>query len=116
MLANSRQERLRTLAQSLKVKQNQISQLPEIVSQVALSRPKQPRRNTAPLEVQLSDELAESLRLLKPEGNLFRDRYRSMVERGLVEGRFAPNMRGRKYPVKYVEKYDYKHWGKYYQK
>jgi nucleolar protein 53 len=70
----------------------------------------------APLEVQLSDELAESLRLLKPEGNLFRDRYRSFVERGIVEPRFAPNKRGRKYPVKYVEKYDYKHWGKYYGK
>jgi nucleolar protein 53 len=70
----------------------------------------------APLEVQLSDELAESLRELKPEGNLFRDRYRSLVERGIVESRFAPSKKGRRYPLKYVEKYDYKHWGKYYGK
>jgi nucleolar protein 53 len=71
---------------------------------------------TAPLEVQLSDELAESLRLLKPEGNLFRDRYRSLVERGVVEPRFVPAKKSKRYGTKYVEKYDYKHWGKYYAK
>jgi len=106
----------------LKAKRKQLATLPELLSQVSLPQGKAIRQKkpkelpTAPLEIQLSDELAESLRLFKPEGNLFRDRYRSMVERGIVEGRFAPNTRGRKYPLKYVEKYDYKHWGKYYQK
>ena len=46
---------------------------------------------TAPLEVQLSDESVESLKLLKPEGDLFRDRDRNLVERGIVEPRFGPN-------------------------
>jgi nucleolar protein 53 len=39
------------------------------------------------LELVLPDELQESLRLLKPEGNLMRDRYRSMLIRGKVESR-----------------------------
>ncbi|KAH8172572.1 nop53 (60S ribosomal biogenesis) domain-containing protein [Sarocladium implicatum] len=39
------------------------------------------------LELVLPDELQESLRLLKPEGNLLKDRYRSMLVRGRVESR-----------------------------
>ncbi|KAL2206717.1 P60-like protein [Sarocladium strictum] len=39
------------------------------------------------LELVLPDELQESLRLLKPEGNLLKDRYRSMLVRGKVESR-----------------------------
>ncbi|KAG9246552.1 ribosome biogenesis protein Nop53/GLTSCR2 [Calycina marina] len=39
------------------------------------------------LELVLPDELQESLRLLKPEGNLLKDRYRSLLVRGKVEGR-----------------------------
>ncbi|KAL6881482.1 P60-like protein [Trichoderma novae-zelandiae] len=37
------------------------------------------------LELVLPDELQESLRLLKPEGNLLKDRYRNMLLRGKVE-------------------------------
>jgi len=39
------------------------------------------------LELVLPDELKESLRLLKPEGNLLKDRYRSLLVRGKVESR-----------------------------
>lgn len=39
------------------------------------------------LELVLPDELADSLRLLKPEGNLLKERYRSVLVRGLVESR-----------------------------
>ncbi|KAI6782733.1 uncharacterized protein J7T54_000876 [Emericellopsis cladophorae] len=39
------------------------------------------------LELVLPDELQDSLRLLKPEGNMMRDRYRSMLVRGKVEAR-----------------------------
>lgn len=39
------------------------------------------------LELVLPDELQDSLRLLKPEGNLLKDRYRSLVVRGRVEAR-----------------------------
>jgi len=124
-LRQQEQTRLRLLAQTLKQKHKQVSNLPSLLSQITLHSAKQsqgvkskkPKElPVAPLELQLSDELAESLRLLKPEGNLFRDRYRSFVERGIVEGRFQKNRRGRKFPVQYVEKYDYKHWGKYYGK
>lgn len=39
------------------------------------------------LELVLPDELQDSLRRLKPEGNLLKDRYRSMVVRGRLEAR-----------------------------
>lgn len=39
------------------------------------------------LELVLPDELQDSLRLLRPEGNLLKDRYRSMLLRGKVEAR-----------------------------
>lgn len=39
------------------------------------------------LELVLPDELQESLRLLKPEGNLLKDRYRNLLVRGKVETR-----------------------------
>ncbi|KAG6018281.1 hypothetical protein E4U43_005698 [Claviceps pusilla] len=39
------------------------------------------------LELVLPDELEDSLRRLKPEGNLLKDRYRSLLVRGKVEAR-----------------------------
>jgi nucleolar protein 53 len=39
------------------------------------------------LELVLPDELQDSLRLLKPEGNLLKDRYRSLIVRGKLEAR-----------------------------
>jgi nucleolar protein 53 len=59
------------------------------------------------LELVLPDELQDSLRLLKPEGNLLKDRYRSMLVRGKMESR-------RKIPfkkqakMKVTEKWTYK--------
>ncbi|KAL8678885.1 MAG: hypothetical protein Q9186_004820, partial [Xanthomendoza sp. 1 TL-2023] len=40
-----------------------------------------------PLELVLPDELRDSLRLLKPEGNLLRDRFRNIMLRGKLETR-----------------------------
>lgn len=40
-----------------------------------------------PLELVLPDELQDSLRKLKPEGNLMDDRYRTMVIQGKMESR-----------------------------
>ncbi|PYH68825.1 Nop53-domain-containing protein [Aspergillus vadensis CBS 113365] len=40
-----------------------------------------------PLEVVLPDELQDSLRLLKPEGNLLDDRFRTLVVQGKLESR-----------------------------
>lgn len=39
------------------------------------------------LELVLPEELQDSLRLLKPEGNLLKDRYRSLLVRGKMESR-----------------------------
>lgn len=59
------------------------------------------------LELVLPDELQESLRLLKPEGNLLKDRYRSMLIRGKVESRrHLPFKKQAK--RKYTEKWTYK--------
>ncbi|KAF4310977.1 tumor suppressor protein [Botryosphaeria dothidea] len=62
----------------------------------------------APLEVVLPDELQESLRLLKPEGNLIKDRYRNMILRGKIESRKAAQRKQPKTTV--TEKWSYKDW------
>ncbi|KAK5165285.1 uncharacterized protein LTR77_009383 [Saxophila tyrrhenica] len=63
----------------------------------------------APLEVVLPDELEDSLRRLKPEGNLMQERYRNMLVSGKVEAR------KRKWQHKQAkktrsEKWSYKDW------
>lgn len=62
----------------------------------------------APLEIVLPDELQESLRLLKPEGNLIKDRYRNMILRGKIESRKAAQRKQPKTTV--TEKWSYKDW------
>lgn len=59
------------------------------------------------LELVLPDELQESLRLLKPEGNLLKDRYRSMLVRGRLEARRKIPFR-KKAKVKFTEKWTHK--------
>lgn len=39
------------------------------------------------VDVQLGEDLSESLRALKPEGNMFRDRFLSLQQRGRLEPR-----------------------------
>lgn len=39
------------------------------------------------IDVQLGEDLSENLRTLKPEGNLFKDRFLSMQQRALIEPR-----------------------------
>ncbi|KAF2671929.1 P60-like protein [Microthyrium microscopicum] len=62
----------------------------------------------APLEVLLAEDLPDSLRRLKPEGNHLQDRYRTMVLRGKVESRRAQVKRGKQ--KKFTEKWTYKDW------
>ena len=62
-----------------------------------------------PLELVLPDELQDSLRLLKPEGNLLRDRFRSVLVRGKVETR-RPIVQYKKARRTYSEKWTYKDW------
>ena len=57
----------------------------------------------------LPSELQESLRLLKPEGNLLKDRFRSLLVRGKVETR-KPITQAKKARRKATEKWSYKDW------
>ncbi|KAI9513523.1 tumor suppressor protein Gltscr2 [Russula earlei] len=59
------------------------------------------------VDVQLGEELSESLRGLQPEGNLFRDRFLSMQQRALIEPRVPVLPRKRKQTVEY-EKHAWK--------
>ncbi|CDK25764.1 unnamed protein product [Kuraishia capsulata CBS 1993] len=59
------------------------------------------------LEVKLSDELSDSLRKLRPEGNLLRDHMKKLQDTGKVESR-VPVKQGRRYKQKLTEKWTYK--------
>ncbi|CAO1601565.1 hypothetical protein XANCAGTX0491_005219 [Xanthoria calcicola] len=60
-----------------------------------------------PLELVLPDELRDSLRQLKPEGNLLRDRFRNVMLRGKLETR-KPISQPRKARRSETEKWTYK--------
>ena len=59
------------------------------------------------LELVLPDELQDSLRLLKPEGNLLKDRYRNLLISGKLEWR-KPLPKQKKKRRKMTEKWTYK--------
>jgi nucleolar protein 53 len=59
------------------------------------------------LELVLPDELQDSLRLLKPEGNLLDDRFRTLIVQGKLESR-APIVQARKARRKITEKWSAK--------
>lgn len=52
----------------------------------------------------LPDELQDSLRLLKPEGNLLDDRFRTLIVQGKMESR-KPVSQTRKKKTKQTEKW-----------
>ena len=60
-----------------------------------------------PLEVVLPDELQDSLRRLKPEGNLLNDRFRNLLVNGKLEARKAITQ-PKKARRTYTEKWTYK--------
>lgn len=60
-----------------------------------------------PLELVLPDELQDSLRLLKPEGNLLDDRFRTLIVQGKLEAR-KPITQAPKAKRKATEKWAYK--------
>ena len=63
------------------------------------------------LDLVLADELQDSLRKLKPEGNLLRDRFTNAIIQGKIEGRRQGPPRERKKAKKsYTEKWSYKDW------
>ena len=68
------------------------------------------RRFEAPdIELKLSDEIEGSLRLLKPEGSLFDDRFKSLQKRNIIEPRLrAQPLAKRKYKLKEFENKEHK--------
>ncbi|KAG2217923.1 hypothetical protein INT45_012586 [Circinella minor] len=60
-----------------------------------------------PVAVQLQEELSETLRQLKPEGNNLRERFSSIQERNIIEPR-VPITPFKKYKAKIYEKRSYK--------
>ncbi|XP_062274948.1 ribosome biogenesis protein NOP53 isoform X1 [Scomber scombrus] len=108
---NQRQQlfQLRSIKASIKqqeqtTKDNQKERLAKKEAEKA-----QPRRlgklkfQAQDLEVKLSDELAGSLRQLKPEGSILKDRFKSLQKRNLIEPRERAKFK-RRHKVKYVEK------------
>jgi hypothetical protein len=59
------------------------------------------------VEVVLPDELQDSLRLLKPEGNLLDDRFRTLIVQGKLESR-KPVSQPKKAKREVTEKWAYK--------
>jgi len=57
----------------------------------------------------LADELQDSLRALKPEGNLLKDRFRNMLVNGKVEARKRITQ-PKKPKVHVSEKWSYADW------
>ncbi|KAM5236545.1 LOW QUALITY PROTEIN: ribosome biogenesis protein NOP53 [Ctenodactylus gundi] len=55
------------------------------------------------IDVHLSSELSDSLRTMKPEGSILRDRFKSFQRRNMIEPRERAKFK-RKYKVKLVEK------------
>ncbi|KAJ3207396.1 Glioma tumor suppressor candidate region protein 2, partial [Dinochytrium kinnereticum] len=60
-----------------------------------------------PLEIKLTEELTQGLRMLKPEGNILQDRFTSLQERSIIEPR-VPKSRKTRYKRKETENHDYK--------
>uniref|UniRef100_H2LXK5 Ribosome biogenesis protein NOP53 n=1 Tax=Oryzias latipes TaxID=8090 RepID=H2LXK5_ORYLA len=91
-----KQQELQTKARRMKRKARQ-------EAQKALPRRLGRLKYAQDLEVQLSDELAASLRQLKPEGSVLKDRFKSLQKRNLIEPRERAKFK-RRLKVKYVEK------------
>ncbi|VDI08875.1 nucleolar protein 53 [Mytilus galloprovincialis] len=62
------------------------------------------------LEIKLTDELEGSLRLLKPEGHLFEDRFKSLQKRSIIEPRVQAR-HTRKYKPKVFDKRSHREEG-----
>ncbi|KAG6329369.1 hypothetical protein ID866_9719 [Astraeus odoratus] len=60
------------------------------------------------IDVQIGEDLSENLRTLKPEGNLFRDRFVNLQQRALIEPRVPVLSTKRKAKLILYEKHAYK--------
>ncbi|KAG9310110.1 hypothetical protein JVU11DRAFT_9722 [Chiua virens] len=98
-LADARQQArlVRQLARRLKLRKGLAGQ--------RLGRHRIPENE---IEVQIGEDLSENLRNIKPEGNLFRDRFVSLQQRALIEPRVPVLPTRRKAKPKEYEKHAWK--------
>lgn len=114
-LIDQRQQlfQLRSIKSTIKQREEETNSRQKIRKANQEAQKSQPRRlgklkfQPEDLNVQLSDELAGSLRQLKPEGSVLKDRFKSLQKRNLIEPRERAKFT-RKYKLKYVEKRAFK--------
>ncbi|XP_036393036.1 ribosome biogenesis protein NOP53 [Megalops cyprinoides] len=95
-------------SKDLRTKQRQALRRARQEAQKSLPRRLGKLKFQAPdLEVQLSDEIPSSLRTLKPEGSILKDRFKSLQKRNLIEPRERAKFK-RRHKLKYVEKRAFK--------
>jgi nucleolar protein 53 len=95
--------KLQTDSELLKNKQDS----DKLIESVTTSRLSRYIFQNAPMSIKLPDEICDNLRQLKPEGNLFLERFKSLQQRELIEIR-VPVKNNRKFQMKQIESHDYK--------
>ncbi|KAF9406074.1 hypothetical protein BGZ94_003253 [Podila epigama] len=85
----------------------QTNRVKEIMKSVEEEEAEMEKRRLEQEEKKMEKEKSESLRELKPEGSLMKDRFQSFVERNLIEPRM-PVAKRRRYRLKTYEKHSYK--------
>lgn len=76
---------IQTVQQTRQEAEQLLAPVQEHVRQQRKLKKIQKRLVMEPLAIKLPDELPSSMRQLAPEGNLVTDRFRSLIERGIVE-------------------------------
>lgn len=105
--------RIKTLSKEIKETELKTAKRIKKRKDTCEAKKKQPKRvgkqkfEEANVEIQLSNELTGSMRNFKPEGNLLRDRFKSMQKRNLIEPRKVVQ-KHRKYKMKTYEKKSHK--------
>ncbi|XP_073405229.1 ribosome biogenesis protein NOP53 [Dendrobates tinctorius] len=100
---------LKSIQTSLKSRQEELAKRKKLRGEKQKAKALQPKRlgrlkyQEPDIDVLLSEELTDSLRRLKPEGSVTKDRFKSFQKRNLIEPRERAKFK-RKLKVKYVEK------------
>ncbi|XP_073497717.1 ribosome biogenesis protein NOP53 [Phyllobates terribilis] len=100
---------LKSIQTSLKSRQEELANRKKLCGEKQKAKALQPKRlgrlkyQEPDIDILLSEELTDSLRRLKPEGSVTKDRFKSFQKRNLIEPRERAKFK-RKLKVKYVEK------------
>ncbi|XP_077141828.1 ribosome biogenesis protein NOP53 [Ranitomeya variabilis] len=100
---------LKSIQTSLKTRQEHLANRKKLRGEKQRAKALQPKRlgrlkyQEPDIDVLLSEELTDTLRRLKPEGSVTKDRFKSFQKRNLIEPRERAKFK-RKLKVKYVEK------------